>query len=154
MTDLDERSGTTPMAPPSHDREECVQAILKGCPVEVRHSVSTRISRTGLPLANFLEALLMLSVAPFIDQAVQQGVELSAFLHQALVMFLDRASRARNPADSPHSPEDCAQVVLAHCPPVVQARMADAVAHTKATLMQLLPGILQVWTDATRNPQA
>jgi hypothetical protein len=147
-------SGATPTAPPPHDREACAQAILAGCSYEVQHELSTRLSPAGLPLANLLEALLTLAVAPFVHQAEQQGVEMSTQLHQALVMCLDRASKAHHPAGSLHSPEDCARVVLDHCPPAVRARMADAVARTHAPLMRLLPAILQFWRDATRNPRA
>jgi Ribbon-helix-helix protein, copG family len=154
MADLNGVSGTTPIAPPPHDREACAQAILSGCPVEVDHEISIRLTHVGLPLADWVRALLLLSVAPFIDQAEQQGVELPTLLHQALVMFLDRASRAHPSTGSPHKPEDCVRVVLDHCPPAVQARMADAMAHTRAPLMRLLPGILQLWTDARRNPRA
>jgi Ribbon-helix-helix protein, copG family len=154
IADLDGVSRIAPTAPPPHDREACAQAILTGCPSEVQHEVSTRITRVGLPLAHWLGALLLLSVAPFVDQAEQQGVELPTLLHQALVMLLDRASRTHHPAGSPHSPEDCAAVVVAHCPPTVQARMAEAMARTGAPLMRLLPDILQFWTDATRNPRA
>jgi Ribbon-helix-helix protein, copG family len=154
IANLDGVGGTTPTAPPPHDREACAQAILAGCPYDVQHEVSTRISRVGLPLANVLEALLTLAVAPFVDQAEQQGVELPTLLRQALVMFVDRASKAHPSAGSSHSPEDCAQVVLAHCPPAVQARMADAVVRTGAPLIRLLPSILQTWMAATRNPRA
>jgi hypothetical protein len=69
-------------------------------------------------------------------------------------MYLDQAIRAHASEGSAHSPEDCARVVLDHCPPVVQARMADATGRTGAPLMRLLPGILQFWTDAARNPRA
>jgi hypothetical protein len=154
VTSLDAMSRTTPTPPPSHDREACAQAILAGCPVEVRHDISTRITHAGLSLADWLGALLLLSVAPFVDQAEQQGVELPTLLHEALVMFVDRASRAYLSAGSPHSPEDCARVVLDHCPPAVRARMTDAVGRTGAPLMRLLPGILQFWTDTTHNPRA
>jgi hypothetical protein len=53
-----------------------------------------------------------------------------------------------------HGPEDCARVVLDHCLPAAQARMAEAVARTGTSFMRLLAGILQFWTDARRNPQA
>ena len=106
MADLDERRGTTPTTLPPHARETCAEAILAGCPYAVQHEISTRLTRVDLPLVNVLKALLSLSVAPFVDQAEQQGVELPTLLHQALVMWLDRASRARNPAASPRSPEE------------------------------------------------
>lgn len=48
---------------------------------------------------------------------------------------------------------DCARIVLAHCLPAAHARMAGAMERTGASLMALLPGILQVWTDAARNPR-
>jgi hypothetical protein len=104
MAYLDGVSGTTPTAPPPHEREACAQAILAGCLPEVRHEVSTRLTHVDLPLVNVLEALLLLSVAPFVKQAEQQGVELSTLLHQALVMFVDRASKAHPSADSPTQP--------------------------------------------------
>ena len=93
-------------------------------------------------------------MVPFVNQDAQQGVELPTLLHQALVMCLDRACRAHPSAGSPYSPENCAWVVLEHCPPAVQARMAEAVARTGGPLMRLLADILQFWTDATRNPRA
>lgn len=101
MAYLDGVSGITPTAPPPHDREACAQAILAGCPYEVQHELSTRLSPAGLPLANLLEALLTLSIAPFVEQAEQQGVELSTLLHEALVMFVDRVSRAHPSTGSP-----------------------------------------------------
>jgi hypothetical protein len=131
--------------------DSLVFARAPACPIEVQHEISTRLTHVDLPLVHVLEALLLLSVAPFVDQAEQQGVELPTLLRQALVMFVDRASRAHPSADSPHNPEDCARVVLDHCPPAVQARMADTVARTGAPLMRLLPGILHVWTDARRH---
>jgi hypothetical protein len=153
-TDLDRHHGTTPTAPPVHDREACAQTILEGCPSGVRCEVTLRLTHTGFSLADWLEILLWCSVAPFYNEALKQGVQPSTILHEALVMFLDRASKARSAIASPHGPEDCAGVVLDHCPPEVQARMADAVARTGASLMRLLPVILRFWTDATRNPQA
>jgi hypothetical protein len=51
---------------------------------------------------------------------------------------------------SAHGPEDCARVVLDHCLPAVQARMA----RTATSCMRLLAGILQFWTDARRTPLA
>jgi hypothetical protein len=121
---------------------------VDGGPLDVRREVSIRLTHTGFSLADWLEVLLWCSVAPFYNKALDQGVEPSTILHEALVMWLDRASRAQSAAGSLHSPEDCARVVLDHWPPVVQARMADAMARTGAPLMGLLPGILQCWTDA------
>jgi Ribbon-helix-helix protein, copG family len=154
IADLDESKRTTPTAPPVHERKACAQTILAGCPLGVRLEVSRRLTPTDFSLADWLEILLWCSVAPFIHQATQHGVELSPLLHQALVMYLDRASRAHALARSPHSPEDCARVVLDHCPPAVQDRMTAAVARTGAPRMRLLSSIVQFWTDTRRNPQA
>jgi hypothetical protein len=151
---LDRSNRPTSTAPPVHDREACAQMILEGCPLDVRREISIRLRGTGLSLADWLESMLWCSVAPFDTQALQQGVEPSTILHEALVLFLDRASRAQSAAGSLHRSEDCARVVLEHCPPAVQTRMADAIARARASLMQLLPVILQCWTDAARNPRA
>ncbi len=143
---LDGMSGNTPTAPPPHDREACAQAVLEGCWPWVRQEVLARMTRVGLPLANLFESLLTVAVEPVGDTATQQGVDLSALLRQTMTTLLERAG--------PHAPEDCCRIVLAHCPPAVQARMAEAQARTGATLLRLLPGILHVWTDATGNPRA
>jgi hypothetical protein len=70
--------------------------ILEGCPVAVRHAVSTRLPHAGLPLADWLGTLLWLSVAPFMDQALQ-GVPLSTILNEALLLFRNRACRKGPP---------------------------------------------------------
>jgi hypothetical protein len=154
ITDLDRNHGTTPTATPVHDREACAQTIVDGCPSGVRHEVSIRLTHTGFSLADWLEILLWCSVAPFYNEALKQDVEPSTILHQALVMFLDRVDTTQQLASSSHRPEDCAHVVLDHCPPAVQDRVTAAVARTGAPLMRLLSSIVQFWTDTRRNPQA
>jgi hypothetical protein len=154
LADLDGSHGTSPSAPPVHDREACAQTFLEGCPWGVRREVSSRLTPTGFSLAEWLVVLLWLSVAPFYNEALKQGAEPSTIPHEALVMFLDRVGNAHHSASASHRPEDCARVVLDHCPPTVQARMTAAVARTGAPLMRLLSGMLQAWTDARRNPQA
>ena len=83
-----------------------------------------------------------------------QRVEPSTTLHEALVLFLDRLSKARQLATSSCGPEDYAGVALSHRTPSVQAGMTDATARPGAPLKRLLSDILQVWTDAARNPRA
>jgi Ribbon-helix-helix protein, copG family len=149
---LDGSHATTPTVPPVHDREACAQTILQGCPLEVRREIANRLLHTGLSLADVLETLLWCSVAPFYHKAVTQGVEPARVLHEALVMWLDRASKAHSSVGSPHSPDDCARAALAHCPPAVQARMAGALGRTGVPLVRLLSVMLERWTDASRTP--
>jgi predicted transcriptional regulator len=73
IADLDGTNGPTPTAPSVHDREACAQTIVEGCPSGVRREVSTRLTHTGFSLADWLEVMLWLSVAPFMDLAMQQG---------------------------------------------------------------------------------
>jgi hypothetical protein len=142
----------TPPAPPVHDREACAQTILEGCPLDVRREVTTHVIHTGFSLPDWLEILLWCSVAPFYREAVTQGVEPATILHDALGMWLDRASKAHSSVGSPHSPDDCARAALAHCSPAVQARMAGALGRTGVPLVRMVSVFLQRWADASRTP--
>jgi hypothetical protein len=98
IADLDGRNDFNPTAPPVHDREACAQTILQGCPLDVRREIASRLPHIGLPLADWLELLLWCSVAPFYNAALTQGVEPATILHEALVVWLDRACRVQSAA--------------------------------------------------------
>jgi Ribbon-helix-helix protein, copG family len=108
----------------SHTPNDCAMTIVRRCLPEVQATIHHSAEQLDLPLAEVLARLLVLVVN-----------------NQPVVL-------------PPHGPEECARMVLAQCRPVVQTRMAEAMARTGAPLMRLLPDILQFWTDATRNPRA
>lgn len=84
--------------------------------------------------------------------ATQKGLTLSDIMREALQRYMEPAPPVSSPAS--HTAEECAATVLAQCRPAVQARMAAAQARTRASLMRLLPGILDFWSDAGRNPHS
>jgi hypothetical protein len=138
---LDRAGRTEPPAAPPHDREACAQAILAGCPFAVRSKVAARLKPGGDTRSG----------EPSVHQIGQQGVDLFTILRQGLIMFLDRTSQAQQPAGTSHTPDDCAWVVLARCPPDVQASMAHTQANSGIPLIRLMRAIMHNWADFVIN---
>jgi hypothetical protein len=129
------RASVTPDASSAihvHDVDMCAQTLLEGCLPEVQQVLLTGAQTMDCSLVDLVHAALIVA-------AWSEGQPRPQLPWQ------------RTPA---HTPEDCARVLLEHCSPAVQARMADAMARLRVPLMRLLLIILQYWTDAARNPRA
>jgi hypothetical protein len=137
----------TTAARPSHTPKDCIATMLRHASPVVQAQVATEAQRCNLAPDAVVSAILYCwaTLGAQLTEPFWHG------LREALRHFFETYPRADH---RPHTPEECAAVVLAHSPPAVQERMRLAQQRTKASLLRLLPGILEIWSDAGRNPGA
>jgi hypothetical protein len=107
-----------------HTLDACSQAVVAHSAKKVRTAIDHLCTQTNLPLPAVLAALLECAID-------DRPLEIP-----------------------PHRPEDCCKAVVSHCVPAVQQRLADAMTRTGATMTELVPRVLQMWTDFTLDRKA